>query len=278
MVVDEDVVFHYTNASGALGILTSKEIWTTLVYHLNDVQEAHYAQGLALQLVHESVDLIPEDHRGAFIERFRSTQAQVRQTHIFAASFSKNQDVLSQWRGYAGSGGYALGFSVAALESVASELVGVRTGHVCYDRTQQRKMLQPAISDLIDSVGSTPIESISREGLNPFWKAVMRIASVAPLIKHPGFAEEEEWRIYTDASKRSDRQYDFIVKDGELVPIFKIKLKTVDKKNGRVDIGLRHIATGPGDHLERRSNAILSLLYRYGIDFDMGINSQTPYR
>jgi hypothetical protein len=275
---DEPLVFHYTNAAGALGILNSKEIWTTLVYHLNDVQEVHYAQRLARQLASDQAALLPPDQRDPFLERFEATQEQVRQTHIFAASFSRDRDVLSQWRGYAGAGGYALGFAVASLETAARGAGGLRTGYVCYDHAEQRAMLLPAINELVSIVATTPVESIPTEGLNPFWRAIMKIVALAPLIKHPGFAEEEEWRLYTDASKQSARKYDFLTKNGELVPIYKMPLTNTITDRGKIDIGLRHVVTGPGDHLERRQNAIFAAINRYDIDWRMGSGSQTPYR
>lgn len=275
---DEPLVFHYTNAAGALGILSSKEIWTTLVYHLNDAEEVHYAQRIALALARDRAKSLAGDSRAAFLERFEATQEQVRQTHIFAASFSRDSDVLSQWRGYAGSGGYALGFSTAALETAAAAAGGVRTGYVCYDRLEQNAMLAPAIDELVTAVKTTPVDSIATDGADPFWRSIMRIVSLAPLIKHPGFAEEQEWRLYTDASKRSDREYDFLTKNGELVPIYKMPLGRTITDRAKIDIGLRQIVTGPGEHLERRQNAILTAISRHDIDWRRGSSSQTPYR
>jgi len=154
----------------------------------------------------------------------------------------------------------------------------MRSGWVDYDGQSQRQKLSGPIDELLAAVGAADISTVPVEGMNPFWTAVMAIMRVAPLIKHPGFAEEREWRIYTDPSVKSDRHYDFLVRGDELVPIYKMPLVQTPTDRNTVDIGLRRITTGPGPHNDRRQNAILLAIQMNGVDWQSGTYSTVPYR
>jgi hypothetical protein len=41
-----DVVYHYTNAAGLLGVLSTQQLWMTDTDFLNDAEELAYARGV----------------------------------------------------------------------------------------------------------------------------------------------------------------------------------------------------------------------------------------
>lgn len=93
-----DCFYHYTDAETALKILTKKELWMTHISYLNDTQEG-------------------KDLRKYLIPKIDSPEIYKILDYIdshyesYVCSFSKNGDLLSQWRGYCPKDeGYAIGF------------------------------------------------------------------------------------------------------------------------------------------------------------------------
>jgi hypothetical protein len=101
----DDTIYHYTNASGLIGILKTRAIWATSHLHLNDGLEFEIAAKLFREeLEHSS---LTEKQHQVFWELIKQMQEP-----RFILSFSQHRDRLSQWRAYCtGGDGYALGFS-----------------------------------------------------------------------------------------------------------------------------------------------------------------------
>src|SRR5688572_2258643 len=105
-----DVVYHYTDANGLLGILRSGEMWCTQIAYLNDAMEYKYA----FEVLRKVLTGIAEDeHREPLvrgltqealkvIEAERLVKTSIRALFMFVASFSEDRDDLSQWRAYSG--------------------------------------------------------------------------------------------------------------------------------------------------------------------------------
>ena len=108
-----ELVYHYTGPDGLAGILLGREIWATDLRYLNDSTEYEY---LFARLSHRSAAL---DNAPA--EAIAMTQAAQRiiagLSRFYVACFCKSDDLLSQWRGYAGGiGGFAIGLRWSRLK------------------------------------------------------------------------------------------------------------------------------------------------------------------
>jgi hypothetical protein len=49
------ILYHYTNASGLLGILDGGKIWASSAYHMNDTGEFRYALGMIEGRIHNYI-------------------------------------------------------------------------------------------------------------------------------------------------------------------------------------------------------------------------------
>jgi hypothetical protein len=128
------ILYHYTTAEGLRGIVKTKSIWASDCRFLND--ETEFKHGLSIfdkifdsygsrSLPSELVDII----RG-----FRNASDEFC---ILIASFCQDPDVLSQWRGYNGAAGYALGIDADWLGQNA-EVQGFNLKPACYDPGKQQ--------------------------------------------------------------------------------------------------------------------------------------------
>jgi hypothetical protein len=136
------ILYHYTGAAGALGIISKGEMWATDAAYLNDPTETQYGR----ELIRNCWEEFKKNARLGDQElRFFQTFIDVLDTEwhtlisTYLACFSEYGNVLSQWRAYGQPGtGYSLGFDSA-------KLVGNATGFsllkVEYEPAVQRETI-----------------------------------------------------------------------------------------------------------------------------------------
>jgi hypothetical protein len=159
---------------------------------LNDASEASYANGLIAETVDGNPSLLSAEYCITFKE---SLELASRMYTPFVACFCKDGDLLSQWRGYGGSGaGFALGFSSVWLSnSAVVDGVQFRLLRVLYSPDEQRRL----IGDYLQ--GATAISrnmDLSDDDERLFWGiAANAMADLVVAFKNPVFKAEEEWRL-----------------------------------------------------------------------------------
>lgn len=118
----DDLIWHYTTAPGLRGILEREVIFATDALYLNDARELREALDLQREALHEAgASVVPGSQFGVLhgalvvphLDNLEPPEG------IFIASFCRKRDLLSQWRGYAGAQGYAIGISRSGLSQSA---------------------------------------------------------------------------------------------------------------------------------------------------------------
>lgn len=292
-------LYHYTDGGGLLGILDNCTLWATHAAYLNDAQETTYglnnvvqelkklsaelstppelsgddlwppqiqergwlgaaARWVTVKILISAVETLAKD-RVAFLQQYAGP---------FVTCLSEERDQLSQWRGYAGEGGYAIRFDAEALRASVKD-VEAREGadHPSLGPlemgaryvTKMRYSTEPEfIRTGLLSFFRSLIEHLSTKyaAEDPdFTEAAFRevgqqivrdrmawILGIAVQTKNPGFEEENEYRILM-----FDDPNCFYPKAMGLVP--------------RVFIGFKpscvqEVMVGPGPNLELRKASI----------------------
>lgn len=138
-----DALFHYTTASGLIGILSGNSLWSTSYYCANDASEHIAGSGLLTQWFREEAFRLKQNeassatvlaNRGLDITSYadaherRITQHALSVLCSYISCFcraSGKEDflhgLLSQWRAYGADGGYAIQFSRQRLAAVISK-------------------------------------------------------------------------------------------------------------------------------------------------------------
>lgn len=275
------VIWHYTTGTGLIGILQSQSIWASSLRHLNDSSELVYGREAFAAAIgdvivqrggahtwHEfehddgrtesypeptewyPLDLVRQQLLGSV--PWESEFARVED--MYAASFSTRGDLLSQWRGYAGRGGFAIGFSQRVLKrALAGRADGVR---VRYGPAARRELVG-VLNDLIDEWGRPPSDD-----------ELLRLMPRAAGFKDPAFSEEREVRfVVRDSASQSVQLRDVA---GILVPYVPLEFP----RNA-----LRHIRMGPGRDRRLHKLSLEAALKSYGYDHSVDITaSDVPYR
>lgn len=248
------IIYHYTTISGLIGIVTHHELWASDCRFLNDGTELTYARDKFFTEVRK-LKLPPLEDGGYILAGRKSNYFR-----MFIVCFCENGDLLSQWRGYAADQGYALGFDVKLLKAQnQGELISVRYGienPAEYFKQELNLASQPTAHPGV-------AEWYASESLLP------RLAGV----KHPSFAEEQEWRLIKQLPAYELNEHNYILKFrlSSMGPVAYIV-------NSFSPTCLREIVVGPGSYITPRVEAVQSMLEYLGLREVKVRVSKTPLR
>lgn len=208
--VDDHLIWHYTTASGVKGILESGVIYATDALYLNDSRELLEALEVQRRLLADEgamdggeKELTVRLLHAWFVAPHLSDLEPMEGSSV--TSFCEQGDLLSQWRGYGGAQGYAVGVSRSGLEASSMDR-GDALVKVIYGEPD--KSLEERLSQTTVLVG----------GERTFAKAD---SEAVARLKNAAFREEHEWRLVAEQRNREP-----LFRDGSrgLIPYIELPL------------------------------------------------------
>lgn len=298
----EDALYHYTTANGLLGIIQSKQIWSTAHYCSNDESELSWGKDVLTPILRSKThQMIKEEDpmvnvfrlRGVniinyadkFEQRIRNYALHVLCVYItcFYKPVSKEDflhGLLSQWRGYGEDGGYALQFSRKKLEEQISQIskdkeLNYELQDVHYSTENP---LKENISFHSEAFVKAYLEHLDRLADWDFGKEQVPspltglsggpIESLLDFLihtKNEHFSEENECRmsVLEPVSAPGALEVDYLNRNGLIVPY----TKTPEDLN--ILDCVDWIIVGPGSRMEARFNSISQLVRKKGLDIQV---------
>lgn len=260
---------YYTTAEVAYSVLRNKRIWMRSTTTMNDYMEVQYGQNLLLNAINGKPGqtlkvAVDACHSGLFEEARLLVLAWLPgfMADTFITCVSKHlpeEDVLgrlSMWRAYGGKTGVALIFNgdVFALQTDA---LGAYSSPVSYFDANQFSAAMALVAANI-ALEKEYVSSLPRERVKNTLFTMFRFAVLCT--KHPGFAEEQEWRIVASPAlhQSSLLESEIAVVRGVPQPILKIPLENFPEHNITglaVPQLIRRVIIGPCDfpHVTSRS-------------------------
>ena len=281
----DNLVYHYTNTAGLLGIIKSRKLWASDIQFLNDAMEIKYGVSVIIDKIHPKNKKEEENRRRLKDELTRTARPTPDDPtwHLYAACFCGNGDLLSQWRTY-GRDGYAIGFQREWLLSIAekfnvSEPKGDAKifGEVHYENGDTHASGLPTKIRGLLKGGDTDTSELStkiRELLKDFENSKKRRETMgevileAAMIKHKTFEAEDERRLLLPSyGLRSDLEF----RSGVLgvVPYREVRFAPSD---------IVEVHVGPGHSSRERSNSVDHLLESKGFRHVRVRSSESPVR
>jgi len=215
-------LWHYTTADGLLGILESASIYATQLGCLNDVSELRYAMHMvqnAMRMLRARTpgDDPDRDYIFDLIDRVAGADT-VPTSDLYVACFSGKEDDLSQWRAYGGGeNGYALAFQTQFLFSQHSIVAPVS-----YDHQLHLEVAGEVAAAFLDFKLRGLKRGYDREtwtlAFANAWSA--SLGMVGPMVKHPAFAAENEYRCIHTLDPGEHGSLEFRQKGGMLARHF----------------------------------------------------------
>jgi len=292
------VLYHYTDSAGLKGILETGSLWATDADFLNDAQELQFGRPqLCDALLAQAEGLDPGDRnpvggagwsRAAIIRsavdylRRGDAISRANAEQVYVTCFCDRDDLLSQWRGYGSSGGYAIGLRSESLPIPAPTLAevpfirpdGLVTRVLDPSQPPQSSLVQvrygeSAITPMIDQMLKQIAQHPSGHPGSTGWaEAVFLAVPALASIKHEAFAEEREWRLLT--AEVGSRPTGFRVTALGLVPYIALP---ADLRGA-----LHEIVVGPGNHSDIRMLGVARMLRHLGLTGVSIRASSAPYR
>ncbi|MGB8028540.1 MAG: DUF2971 domain-containing protein [Terracidiphilus sp.] len=199
-----ELLYHYTTVESFVSIMNGGELWASHGRCQNDTSE----QRLIWDLVRAHIKARLEAASAGDRERlvlFQSLAACPLELDLYLLCFSKDGgDTLSQWRGYGGNAGVAIGFDPDELEKRCSDFTKAMSQNqphpmgwaflldeVRYIEPTGDEQSRQVIDIIIDN--PEPTEHESRFSQEEVFSR--RISLSSSRLKHKAFQEEKEWRI-----------------------------------------------------------------------------------
>ena len=285
-----ETLYHYCSTAAFHSIVESKSIHLSSLSLSNDTLEG--------KLVADAVARLAER------DGLNSSMRERLQSHLhffdeyadgLGLCLSEDDDLLSQWRGYAANAtGVAIGFSRDYLQWLSkqwtpeAEVPGFKLDQVSYDRDRHDAEVEPTYSKILKLIDAgafefprqTILEEKSteeeeEEERKRFKKLQMQLAVTTLTgflgnlytFKSPAFREEREWRLISHSLIGGDEVLSYRPAADRLVPYRKYDLKCLERQPiAEVVIGPKHLTptnviqaclklNGFGDVTVRRSEA-----------------------
>jgi hypothetical protein len=292
--VDEyDTIYHYSDLGSLIGILESQNLYSTNINYLNDAKELKHG----VSLISEVIDLFRNTKNERIFSFMKSSLNKIYDIDKYVTCFSKNGDLLSQWRSYGNDGkGVAIGFDPLEIEeSIYDSIVCM---NIMYSESRQKEILEVYIRIIIGY-----FESIKE---NIDWTdfdydnliadtLIYFLEGIISNFKHPSFSEEKEFRIEYKVDgniNKAHKKNQYFKSSGSLVvPYIKLEsrlkkskqqaLKNPDfLKHTKSDINfpVKEIILGPSLDYEMNKISIEKLLSKTGYENVQIKQSTIPYR
>ncbi len=272
-------LFHYSSPSGLVGMIKSRQVWATNISFLNDAKEIEHAVDYAKNAIEnfEKKNNWTEDEIELLKEMHRNAGSAAKRIYIF--SLTEERDLLSQWRAYCpSSGGYSIGISSTQLQIMASK----QKFFLCkciYEHNLQYRIVSEIIVQFIERYHSLKNPDSNQQEIikKISWEFAQTLARFGPILKHPAFKEEKEWRLISEVIDEKHPQIDFRPSQSTIIPYFKFNLDDKDNQLENSDEKVL-VVVGPTRDNKAAQMAVQFLLTKYIKGGGAHSNSYTPYR
>lgn len=258
-----EVLYHYTDINGFLGMISSGSIWATHVTKLNDSTENEIGYSIVRKLL-----------QGSMLKSckpiFDKVIGGLSSADTYVSCYSTDGDLLSQWRGYtSNSVGYCLGFRTEGMATDDERMPLLEP--VIYDEKKACEVVERVIERVNTFVHENSFGEVEVGYLVGWTQAVLNI--IACTIKHPKFAEEKEYRHFYQPSK-SQLKLEEQFRNGQfgLTPYVTIGFLETNR------LPLKNVRIGPCNDFDLESSSLRMLLDTNGYG-NVGIfESEIPLR
>lgn len=247
---DIKTLYHYCNNNSFTAIVESRSIHLSSLSLANDTLEGRLVSQSIMRLAdHDKLDQLTKEKLRdnlRFLEEFFDG---------LGFCLSEEDDLLSQWRGYAdGARGIAIGFSKEYLEKLSKNspptTPGLRLLKVEYDLNAHDTSTEPTYKELIELINkgalrfgvpkgilmrqmkaTSEIEAEQKKEEEAYRQLLYKILGLFPKLfelKASAFREEKEWRLVSILSNGLDDNCKFRGISDRVIPYRQLTLPSMN--------------------------------------------------
>jgi hypothetical protein len=252
------MLHHYCSLDSFMGIVQTRSIWAGDSRFLNDSTELKESKRVlyeSMEMISGAIGALPSSK--GVIEAIESVCSQNHM--IFVASFSAEEDDLSQWRCYADRGrGVRLSFNETLLRELP-----YRIGSVIYGAPQ---LVDSAIAlaetyARIPKLAGADLQALTRQ-----------LVDLTALAKHDAFRGEREARMLARADEYPEavsfRRSGLFVTSYKVIPLDSIWKRGV----------LEEVCVGPNQHDSETARSVIEFLKAKSLGKTLVHRSTAPFR
>ncbi|WP_026896800.1 DUF2971 domain-containing protein [Daejeonella oryzae] len=266
-----DTIYHYTDLNGLLGILLNKSLFATHFSFLNDCRELLYSK----EVVNTFMKNSKEEYSSAFAKSLiHLTSLEFNSVNLddtFITCFSRDKDLLSQWRGYSRNNqGVAIGFNMDLRNSLSPQVD--MSYFIEYNKLKQLKILKELIQISFETLSELKDEYkiLQTEFRSLFSSTVSNmLREHLVLFKDASFSEEKEYRITTRSKLKAIK---YRANNKYIIPYTEF---TFTKRNL---LPIEEIVIGPTTNATLIEDGVRRLLESNGYINTKVIQSKIPFR
>jgi hypothetical protein len=274
-------LWHYTTAVPLISMIENRELWATNAVFMNDQTEISHAAWLLQRLVGEPDGGAADATHGATdAPADRVIRDVLLRLHdyieIYVTCFCAVPDLLSQWRGYGSSGGYAIGFDSSSLPALGPRPLTL--ARVTYDPGEQERQLEKLLMSWRSLFQEVDLPQQPWEHVAAMLFA-QTFALLAITFKSKAFAEEQEWRLFLVRTRLPQPLPDepftmhFTERNGLIIPY--VRLTPPPHSLGPLPLPIIAVTVGPSRYPQLASAGVWHLLGRHGLATRVSIQTST---
>ncbi|KLD72213.1 DUF2971 domain-containing protein [Xanthomonas pisi] len=212
-------LYHYTDAQAVQSILVNRKLWLTDLRFMNDSTElSHGVDVLKNAMAQQPHGLFYNwDHAENAISYLSNSLSEYEDASwtedpVFAMSFSRRDDLLSQWRGY---GNYSVAFDSERLEES-----GLKLRSCIYDSKSKADQASQKLTNVGASISQSMAETNGCISVHSIDKQI-ELIELAATFKDAGFEEESEVRMIARPDQHDIR---YRPRNGMLIPYVEVEI------------------------------------------------------
>jgi len=200
----DELLYHYTTVESFVNIVNSGELWASHIRYQNDTSEQRLIWDQVRARIKARLDTTRGDDRDRLL-LFQSLAASPIELDLYLLCFSKDGgDTLSQWRGYGGSAGVAIGFDPDELKKRCTGFTAAISQNQRHPMgwaflLDEVRYIEPTGDEqshqVIDIIIDNPSPTVHESRFSQEEVFSRRISLSSSRLKHKAFREEKEWRI-----------------------------------------------------------------------------------
>ncbi len=172
-------LFHYTDLNALISILRNHQLWLTDSMYLNDSEEMFDGINILTDSIHsEDFNVISPDIKMDISNAIEHIQSRNIPSH-YIASFSEQNDLLSQWRAY---GMFCIEFDSSRINNIKCAYSSTHKSEVAYNSIN-------ACNEAIQLYKMQGADFLAKRTL------YLELIIASLRMKNEGFSEEREHRI-----------------------------------------------------------------------------------
>jgi hypothetical protein len=281
----DSMLWHYTSGSALIAIIETGTIFATQLSGLNDTTEIRYGAKLFQEALASLRGKCKEDLTSlgfvdTAIDYFKENTDFPAQNVVphFVTCFSEVKDDLSQWRAYGGGeNGYAIGFKAKDLWGYPNTMLA----RISYDSNLHqelaRRAAEKSLEFFLEGITKFSRSDITQWGREFLEKWDQAIVMVAPLVKDPAFAKEQECRIVKLFGADDLTNLRFVQKASLMSRHLPIQ-PGPSSATGTYRLPIAEVMVGPCRHREISRTSVDTLLRKTGYGSNLVSISKVPFQ